>query len=77
MAGSHDWSFEDEPDEEPDCGSSSSCGFRPRRSCRSALPGISPELHRRLEAERMRRSNELEVLSGDWAAAFANLFGDA
>jgi len=25
----------------------------------------------------MRRSNELEVLSGDWAAAFANLFGDA
>ena len=77
MAESYDWSFEDEPDEEPDCGSSSSCGFRPRRSCRSALPGISPELRRRLDAERTRRFNELEVLSGDWAAAFTNLFGDA
>ena len=73
MAESHDWSFEDEPDEEPDCGSSSSCGFRPRRSCRSALP----ELRRRLDAGRMRRFNELEVLSGDWAAAFTHLFGDA
>ena len=75
MAGSHDyWSFEDrdEPDEEPDCGGLSSCGFRPRRSCRSSLP----ELRRRLDAERVRRSYELEVLSGDWASALATLFGE-
>ena len=72
MAGSHDWSFVDEPDEEPDCGSSSSCGFRPRRNCRSSIP----ELRRLLNAERVRRSYELEVLSGDWASAFANLFGE-
>ena len=76
MVGFHDdWSFEDrdEPDEEPDCGGlSSSCGFRPRRSCPSSLP----ESRRRLEAERVRRSYELEVLSGDWASALASLFGE-
>ena len=73
MAGSHDWSLENEPDEEPDCsGSSSRAGFRPCRSCRSALP----ELRRLLDAERLRRSYELEVLSGDWASAFATLFGE-
>ena len=76
MAGFHDdWPFEDrdEPDEEPDCGGlSSSCGFRPRRSCLSSLP----ELRHRLDAERVRRSYELEALSGDWTSAFANLFGE-
>ena len=74
MAGPRDWLFEDEPDEEPDCGglSSSSCSFRPRRSCRSALP----KLRRLLGAGRVCRSYELEVLSGDWAPAFANLFGE-
>ena len=71
MAEGNDWSFTGEPDEEPDCQGISSAGFRPRRSCRSALPDL-----RRLLAERVRRSYELEVLSGDWASAFANLFGD-
>jgi hypothetical protein len=73
MAGPHDWPFEDEPDEEPGCiGSSSTCGFRPRRSCRSALP----ESRRLLDAEQLRRSYELEVLSGGWASAFTTIFGD-
>jgi hypothetical protein len=73
MAGSRDWPFEDEPGEEPDCsGSSSTRGFRPRRSCRSALP----ESRRLLDAERLRRSCELEVLSGDWASVLATLFGE-
>ena len=71
VAGSHDWPLEDEPDEEPDCSGSSSAGFRPRRSCRSALP----ESRRLLDAERLRRSYELEVLSGDWASALTTLFG--
>ena len=69
MAEHHDWSFAVEPDEEPDCRASSAVGFRAPRSCLSGAREV-----RRLLELRRQRADEAEVLSGEWAVAFWNLF---
>jgi len=69
MAEHRGWSFTVEPDEEPDCRASSSVCFRTPRSCISGLREV-----RRLLELRQQRADEAEVLSGDWAVAFWNIF---